>query len=119
MTAGWQKSRRASDLSLERAELGHCDGGAALHQAERWVEQWDQTARERQQQAPEGVYASKEQCREVEAGSMGKAAADGQRHISMARSRNGLGSSNSSMAWLYNLAGWSPGTSRYNYRNMQ
>ena len=45
VTAGWQKSRRASDLSLERAELGHVTVDAALDQVDRWVEQWDQTAR--------------------------------------------------------------------------
>ena len=36
-----QKSRRASELSLERAELGHVTVEAALHQVDRWVEQWD------------------------------------------------------------------------------
>ena len=36
------KSRRASELSLERAELGHVTVEAALHQVDRWVEQWDQ-----------------------------------------------------------------------------
>ena len=37
-----QKSRRASELSLERAELGHVTVEAALDQVDRWVEQWDQ-----------------------------------------------------------------------------
>ena len=35
------KSRRTSELSLERVELGHVLVGAALQQAGRWVEQWD------------------------------------------------------------------------------
>ena len=35
------KSRRTSDLSVERLELGHVLVGAALQQADRWVEQWD------------------------------------------------------------------------------
>ena len=37
-----QKSRRASDLSLERTELGNVTVEAALYQVDRWVEQWDQ-----------------------------------------------------------------------------
>ena len=35
------KSRRTPDLSMERLELGSVRMGAALHQADRWVEQWD------------------------------------------------------------------------------
>ena len=35
------KSRRTSELSIERMELGHVRVGAALHQVDRWVEQWD------------------------------------------------------------------------------
>ena len=35
------KSRRASDLSVERLELGHVLVGAALQQADRWMEPWD------------------------------------------------------------------------------
>ena len=35
------KSRRTSDLSVERLELGHVLVGAALQQADRWVEQCD------------------------------------------------------------------------------
>jgi hypothetical protein len=33
--------RRTSDLSVERHELGHILVGAAVHQAERWIQQWD------------------------------------------------------------------------------
>ena len=36
-----EKSRRTSDLSVERHELGHILVGAAMHQAERWIQQWD------------------------------------------------------------------------------
>ena len=36
-----EKSRRTSDLSMERLELGSVRVGAALQQADRWVEQWD------------------------------------------------------------------------------
>ena len=36
-----EKSRRTSDLSVERHELGHILVGAAMQQAERWVQQWD------------------------------------------------------------------------------
>jgi hypothetical protein len=35
------KSRRTSELSVERLELGNVLVGAALQQAERWVQQWD------------------------------------------------------------------------------
>ena len=35
------KSRRTSDLSVERVELGHVLVGAAIQQADRWMEQWD------------------------------------------------------------------------------
>ena len=35
------KSRRTSDLSVERLELGHVLVGAALQQADNWMEQWD------------------------------------------------------------------------------
>ena len=35
------KSRRTFELSVERVELGHVLVGAALHQVDRWVEQWD------------------------------------------------------------------------------
>ena len=34
-----QKNRRTSELSIERAELGHVLVGAALRQVDRWVEQ--------------------------------------------------------------------------------
>ena len=36
-----EKSRRTSELSVERHELGHILVGAAMHQAERWIQQWD------------------------------------------------------------------------------
>ena len=36
-----QKSRRTSELSIERAELGHVSVGATLRQVDRWVKQWD------------------------------------------------------------------------------
>ena len=35
------KSRRTSDLSMERLGLGHVLVGAAVQQADRWVQQWD------------------------------------------------------------------------------
>ena len=35
------KSRRTSDLSVERLELGHVLVGATIQQADRWVQQWD------------------------------------------------------------------------------
>ena len=35
------KSMGTSGLSVERLELGHVLVGAAVHQADRWVQQWD------------------------------------------------------------------------------
>ena len=41
------KSRRTSDLSVERMGLGHVLVGAAIQQADRWIEQWDRLVRGR------------------------------------------------------------------------
>jgi len=41
------ESRRTSDLLVERVELGHVLVGAAVQQADRWIEQWDGLVRGR------------------------------------------------------------------------
>ena len=49
------KSRRTSDLSVERHELGHILVGAAVHQAERWIQQWDSIQITTRMSAPAGT----------------------------------------------------------------
>ena len=74
------KSRRTSELSVERVELGHVLVGAALHQVDRWVEQWDRlqgASNSRHLRVLTSARSSGERCRPQQeaverAGSVGK-----------------------------------------------
>jgi len=69
------ESRRTSDLLVERVELGHVLVGAAVQQADRWIEQWDGLVRGRSSGHLRVSTPASNTEKKMEAGSTGRACA--------------------------------------------
>ena len=113
------KSRRTSELSVERVELGNVLVGAALHQADRWVQQWDRlqgTSNSRHLRVSTPARSSEEKWRQ---GVWARQQLMSNGHT-VWQEAEWVGLLEQQYGFSYtNLRGWSLGTNRYNYRSMR